>query len=328
MTYAIETQGLTKMFGDFTAVDDITIKVREGTINGFIGPNGAGKTTTMKILIGALHPTNGSGTIKGHPLGSMEAKKLLGFSPEHPKFYGDMSGQRYLVYMGMVCGMSRSSADKRASELLKWLGIDAFADKNVQSFSAGMRQKLSLAQSLIHEPEVLILDEPTANLDPAGRLSIIKNLKELCHESNVTVFISSHILAELEKLVNDVTLINHGKLVVESGVTQLEEEVSGNRFIIKTSDNERLLSILMERNYVSQAEMDDNNVIHVAAEGDMTQFRKKITQDILLCDVWLELFTLESADLESVFMKLVGEGEEKQIVKQEKVRKHKWRFGR
>lgn len=328
MTYAIETQGLTKMFGNFTAVDDISITVKEGTINGFIGPNGAGKTTTMKLLIGALHPTSGSGSIKGHPIGSMEARKLLGFSPEHPKFYGDMKAQKYLVYMGMVCGMSRAAADQRTSELLKWLGIDAFADKNVHSFSAGMCQKLSLAQSLIHEPEILILDEPTANLDPAGRLSIIENLKEICRESNVTVFISSHILAELEKLVNEVTLINHGKLVVESDVTQLEKEVSGNRFIIKTSDNEKLISILKKRSYVGEAEMDDNDVIHVAAKGDMTQFRKKITQDILLCDVWLELFTLESANLESVFMKLVGEGEEKQIVEQERTRKRRWRFGR
>ena len=189
MTYAIETQGLTKMFCNFTDVDDISITVKEWTINGFIGPNGAGKTTTMKLLIGALHPTSGSGSVKGHPIGSMEAKKLLGFSPEHPKFYGDMKAQKYLVYMGMVCGMPRAAADQRTSELLKWLGIDAFADKNIHGFSAGMCQKLSLAQSLIHEPEILILDEPTANLDPAGRLSIIENLKEICHESNVTVFI-------------------------------------------------------------------------------------------------------------------------------------------
>lgn len=328
MTYAIETQDLTKVFGDFTAVDNISIKVKEGTINGFIGPNGAGKTTTMKMLIGALHPTNGSGNIKGHPIGSMEAKKLLGFSPEHPKFYGDMKAQKYLVYMGMVCGMSRRAADQRSSELLKWLGIDAFANKNVQGFSAGMRQKLSLAQGLIHEPEVLILDEPTANLDPAGRLSIIENLKEICRESNVTVFISSHILAELEKLVNEVTLINHGKLVVESGVTQLEEEVSGNRFIIKTSDNNKLISILKKCNYASNIEMDNNDVIHCTAEGDIIQFKKKITHDILTCDVWLELFTLESADLESVFMKLVGEGEEKQIAEQERTHKHLRRFFR
>jgi ABC-2 type transport system ATP-binding protein len=205
MTLAIETNGLTKSFGTFTAVDGIDLRVEQGTINGFIGPNGAGKTTTMKVLIGALHPNGGSGKIKGHPLGSMEAKKLLGFSPEHPKFYEEMTGHDYLVYMGMICGMNRHEAYNRGMELLKWLDIAGFSDKKIHGYSAGMRQKLSLAQSLIHEPEILILDEPTANLDPAGRLSIIKKLKELCQENNTTVFISSHVLGELEKLVTDVT---------------------------------------------------------------------------------------------------------------------------
>lgn len=330
MTNAIETENLTKMFGDFTAVDDISIRVKEGTINGFIGPNGAGKTTAMKMLIGALNPTNGSGTIKGHPIGSISARKLLGYSPERPKFYGDMKAQKYLTYMGAVCGMSRSNADQRASELLRWLGIQNFAEKKIQGFSAGMRQKLSLAQSLIHEPEILILDEPTANLDPAGRLSIIENLKELCRESHVTVFISSHILAELEKLVSYVTLINHGKLVVESDVASLERKVSGNRFILKTSDNHKLLTVLEKRSYVKHCELDDNNIIHITSIGDENQFRKKITHDILLCDVWLEQFSLEASDLESVFMKLVGEGEEEQVEDDRQNKNHKrfWRFGK
>jgi len=330
MSYAIETENLTKMFGDFTAVDDISFKIKEGTINGFIGPNGAGKTTTMKMLIGALHPTKGAGTIKGHPIGSMGARKLVGFSPEHPKFYGDMKSQKYLAYMGMVCGMSRMDADKKAYELLNWLGMHDFAEKKIQGFSAGMRQKLSLAQSLIHEPEILILDEPTANLDPAGRLSIIENLKELCKESHVTVFISSHILAELEKLVSDVTLINHGKLVVESDVSSLEKKVSGNRFILKTSDNHKILSVLEKRSYVSDVKIDENDIIHLTCDCDEIKFRKKITHDILFSDVWLEQFTLESSDLESVFMKLVGEGEEKQKTddRQQKNHKRLWRFGK
>jgi ABC-2 type transport system ATP-binding protein len=231
--------------------------------------------------------------------------------------------------MGMVCGMSRSAADQRSYELLKWLGIDAFAEKNIKGFSAGMKQKLSLAQSLIHEPEILILDEPTANLDPAGRLSIIENLKELCKEANVTVFISSHILAELEKLVNDVTLINHGQLVVESDVKSLEKKVSGDRFILKTSNNEKLLNVLEKRSYVKHVEMDDNDILHITSQGDQDQFRKRITHDILVSDVWLEQFNIESSDLESVFMKLVGEGEEKQIVDdRQKPKRHRWRFGK
>jgi ABC-type multidrug transport system ATPase subunit len=323
---AIETRGLGKVFGDLVAVDSIDLKIREGTIHGFIGPNGAGKTTTMKMLIGALHPSKGSGTIKGHPLGSMEARKLLGYSPEHPKFYEGMAAQDYLAYMGVVCGMPRQDARKRSSELLKWLELQGFAGKKIGGFSAGMRQKLSLAQSLIHSPEILILDEPTANLDPAGRLSIIGNLKDLCREFKVTVFISSHILAELEKLVSEVTLLNHGKVVVESEVSTLEKKVSGNRYVLKTSDNRKMLSILKSRGYVTHADIDENNIIHLTAKGDEDRFKRNITRAILGSNVWLEQFGLEASDLESVFMKLVGEGEEKQAEGRQKIHKPFWRF--
>jgi ABC-2 type transport system ATP-binding protein len=328
MNTAIETKDLTKSFGDFTAVDGIDIKVREGTINGFIGPNGAGKTTTMKMLIGALHPTKGNGTIKDYQMGSMEAKKLLGFSPEHPKFYSDMSANKYLVYMGMICGMTRSQAESRSSELLKWLDIHNFSDKKIQGFSAGMRQKLSLAQSLIHEPEILILDEPTANLDPAGRLSIIKKLKELSQEYKTTVFISSHVLGELEKLVTEVTMINHGRLVARKDVSSLSKEVSENRYILKTSDNKKIMPLLDLCPLVDNLEVDENNIIHITSKGNEDKFRRDITHIVLQSDVWLELFNIETADLEGLFMKLVGEGEEDQRVKKHKHNLFFRRFGK
>jgi ABC-2 type transport system ATP-binding protein len=326
MTCAIETKNLTKLFGDLVAVDSANLRIREGTIHGFIGPNGAGKTTTMKMLIGALHPSGGEGKIKGFPLGSMEARKMLGYSPEHPHFYDGMSAQSYLVYMGMVCGLDRRRASERASKLLKWLDLQDFSNKKIGGFSAGMRQKMSLAQSMIHEPEILILDEPTANLDPAGRISIIENLKDLCREMKVTVFISSHILAELEKLVSEVTLLNHGKIVVESDVASLEKKVSGNRFILNTSDNRKILSLLKSKGYIRHGEMDENGIIHLTSRGDEDQFRRNVSRAILHSDVWLQQFSLEASDLESVFMKLVGEGEEKQLPQKQAGKKPFWRF--
>jgi ABC-2 type transport system ATP-binding protein len=328
MSFAIETNDLGKTFGDFAAVDGIDLQVKEGTINGFIGPNGAGKTTTMKMLIGALHPSKGSGTIKNYSIGSMDAKKLIGFSPEHPKFYEDMTAHSYLVYMGMICGMKRKEAHTRSMDLLKWLDIGGFADKRVHSFSAGMRQKLSLAQSLIHEPEILILDEPTANLDPAGRLSIIKKLKELCHNKKTTVFISSHVLGELEKLVTEVTMINHGKLVARKEITTLEKEVSADRYILKTSDNSKILPALNRSAFVAEAEIDENDIIHISCKGDEFLFRKDVTRVVLQSDVWVEMFNIETADLEGLFMKLVGEGEEDQRMEHKRKRHFLRRFGR
>lgn len=172
----IQTREMTKVFGDFTAVDSINLVVKRGSIHGFIGPNGAGKTTTIKMLIGALRCTSGEGWISGHRIGSVEARQLVGYSPEHPFFYDDMAAFDYLAYMGRVCGMGRGDANRRTNELLGWLDLEQFAESKVGGFSAGMKQRLSLAQALIHEPELLILDEPTANMDPTGRLSILDKL--------------------------------------------------------------------------------------------------------------------------------------------------------
>ncbi len=309
--YVIETSNLTKKFGDLVAVNGISIKIKAGTIHGFIGPNGAGKTTTMKMLIGALRPTAGSGTIKGHGIGSLEARKLFGFSPEHPQFYDKMTALDYLVYIGKVSGLGGQRAGERALEMLKWLELEEFADKKIGGFSAGMRQKMSLAQAMIHEPELLILDEPTANLDPAGRLGIIKKLRQLCKEKRITVFISSHILSELEKMVDEVTIISHGRIVTESGVKALEAKFAGNEYLLKTSESQRVLKSLQSRNFVHKAWVDENETIHIVAAGDETVFKRGIAKVIAANNVALHAFGVASSDLEQVFMRLVGESEQK-----------------
>ncbi len=318
--YMIETTNLTKRFGDLVAVNGMSIKVREGTIHGFIGPNGAGKTTTMKMLIGALKPTAGSGTIKGNRIGSLAARSIFGFSPEHPQFYDKMKAEEYLVYMGRVSGLGGQKARERAAEMLKWLDLLEFADKKIGGFSAGMRQKMSLAQAMIHEPELLILDEPTANLDPAGRLGIIKKLRQLAKDKKITVFISSHILSELEKMVDEVTIISHGKIVTESGVKALEARVAGNEYLLKTSDSQRMLKGLHKRSFVHKAWLDENGTIHVVAGGDELAFKRSIAKAIAASNVALEAFGVATGDLEQVFMKLVGESDQK-------MEREKSRFG-
>ncbi len=309
--YMIETGNLTKRFGDLMAVGGLSIKVKAGTIHGFIGPNGAGKSTTMKMLIGALHPSGGGGTIKGHPIGSLEARKLLGFSAEHPHFYENMKAYDYLVYIGRVSGLSGRRAGERASELLKWLDLEEFAGKKVGGFSAGMRQKMSLAQAMIHEPELLILDEPTANLDPAGRLSIIKKLQELCRQKKMTVFISSHILSELEKMVDEVTIISHGKVVTESGVKALETKFAGNEYLLKTPDHEKLMKVLRDRKFVHKVWRDEAGTIHIISAGDEMDFKRGVAKVVAASNAALDAFGMATSDLEKVFMKLVGESDQK-----------------
>lgn len=318
--YAIETNNLTKRFGDLIAVNGLSIKVRAGTIHGFIGPNGAGKSTTMKMLIGAIHPSEGSGRIKGFDMGSLNARKIFGFSPEHPQFYENMNSYDYLVYLGKVSGLG-GKAKERALEMLKWLDLSDFANKKIGGFSAGMRQKLSLAQAMIHEPELLILDEPTANLDPAGRLEIIKKLRMLAREKKITVFISSHILSELEKLVDEVTIISHGKIVTESGVKELEAKYAGNEYLLKASDPQQILKSVQKKGFVHKAWLDETGTIHLVSAGNESIFKKSIAKAIAANNSELEAFGVASGDLEQVFMKLVGESDQKM----EKV-KHKFKF--
>jgi len=319
----IETQNLTKKFGNFTAVNNINLKVRKGTIHGFVGPNGAGKTTTMKMLTGALRPSSGTAFIKGMKIGSVESRRIFGYSPEHPRFYEDMTAYDYLVYMVKICGVEKRKGCERAIELLEWLELKEFAHKKIGEFSAGMKQRLSLAQAMIHEPELLILDEPTANLDPAGRVSIINKLKELCKEKDITVFISSHILSELEKMIDFVTVINHGQIIVESDIKTLKRKFTGKKYILKTNKNRVILNELKSSELISQAWIDNKDTIHLIAVGDEELFRKKITKIILNCGASLEKFMLETSDLESVFMQLVGKGKEREIPKEKEKGKEK-----
>ena len=178
MEKIIKVEQMNKFFGSFKAIDDLSFELEGGKIYGIIGPNGAGKSTTMSLLMGLIFPSSGSGAIKGYPLGSNEAKKLMGYSPEFPNFYSDMSCLEYLVYMGQLSNLDFDTAVKRALELLDEFGLLEHKLKKVAKFSTGMKKKVGLIQAMLHDPEVLLLDEPTANLDPTSRSEIIQTLKK------------------------------------------------------------------------------------------------------------------------------------------------------
>jgi ABC-2 type transport system ATP-binding protein len=308
-TLMIETRKMTKTFGDFTAVDGVDISVRQGVIHGFVGPNGAGKTTTMKMLIGAIWCSGGEGYIKGNEIGSTAAKQIIGYAPEHAFFYGDMVASEYLEYMARICGVDRAGARKKAMELLDWLNIGEFAESKVGGFSAGMKQRLCLAQALIHDPELLILDEPTANMDPTGRISILDNLRGLCHEKHVTIFLSSHILSELEQVVDYMTMIDKGRIVVEGEMTELRKTFSGNLFLLKTSDNEKILDVLKNKGLCSEGWIDDADYIHVISDKT-TELRKEVVGALAQSDIELEHFSEERASLQDIYQKTMGMEEE------------------
>jgi len=300
----IETRELTKAFGDFVAVDGIGLKIREGSIHGFVGPNGAGKTTTIKMLVGAIRSTKGTGFIKGYPIGSVAARKVIGYSPEHPSFYGNMTALDYLIYMARVSGVERDTA-RKAAELLDWIELGRFVDTRVGGFSAGMKQRLSLAQALIHDPELLILDEPTANLDPTGRMTILDKLKQLSQERKVTVFISSHILSELEQLVDSVTLINRGQIAAEDSMEHLKKIFSQNHYLLKTSSNESVLEAMKTKAYLQESWLGADGFIHLISE-DNTALKQGVMEALSQTRVLLEHFSQEEVTLESIYRRTMG----------------------
>lgn len=305
----IETRNLTKRFGDFTAVDGINLAVQPRTIHGFVGPNGAGKTTTMKMLTGAIWCSQGEGYIKGHEIGSTPAKQVIGYSPEHTFFYNDMVASDYLSYMARICGVERSEARKKALDLLDWLDLGGFAESKVGGFSAGMKQRLGLAQALIHEPELLILDEPTANMDPTGRISILDKLRELSHERNATIFLSSHILSELEQVVDFMTMIDRGRVVVEGNMTELRRRFSGNHFLLKTSQNEKILEVIKDKGLFRESWTDTDDFIHMISD-DTTALRKVVVETVVQTGAELEHFSEERASLQDIYRKTMSMEEE------------------
>ena len=298
----IETKGLTKAFGKLVAVQDLNLKVHTGEIHGFVGPNGAGKSTTLKMLVGAIRITAGEGFIGGHPLGSEVARRLIGYSSDRPSFYGDMTAWDYLVHMAELSGMGTDEAEYRARELLIWLELAEFSDTKVEGFSAGMKQRLSLAQAMAHRPRLLLLDEPTANLDPNGRSSLLEKLRQLRQEQGMTIFISSHILPELEQLVDAVTMIDKGRLVAEDSISHLKQEISLNHYILNTSDNEAVYNTLKGKACVQEIHLDAEGVIHLTSD-DLATLQDTVIHVVSGCNALLKYFGEEHVSLDDIYRK-------------------------
>jgi len=306
----IETKGLTKKFGKLMAVDSLDVKVQKGIIHGFVGPNGAGKTTTIKLLVGAIRRTSGEGFIKGYPIGSVDARRAIGYSPERPSFYRDWNAFDYLVHMAALSGIKTDEAERRSQDLLEWLELSDFARAKVGGFSAGMKQRLSIAQAMSHKPELLVLDEPTANLDPDGRMSLLEKLKSLPREQGVTVFISSHILSELEFLIDSVTLINKGRTVAEDSVKVMKEEISLNRYVLNTSNNQAVMKALQGHASILEMKLGNDGAIHISSP-DMGQLQSAVMEAVTKTGSLLKYFGEEQVKLEDIYRSTMDQGKDK-----------------
>jgi ABC-2 type transport system ATP-binding protein len=306
----IETRGLTKKYGKLVAVNSLDVKVQKGAVHGFVGPNGAGKSTTIKLLVGAIRRTSGEGFIKGYPIGSVDARRAIGYSPERPSFYKDWTAFDYLVHMAALSGIKTDEAERRSQDLLEWLDLSDFAKAKVGGFSAGMKQRLSIAQAMSHKPELLVLDEPTANLDPDGRMSLLEKLKKLPQEQGVTIFISSHILSELEYLIDTVTLINKGRTLAEDSVKVMKEEIALNRYVLNTSNNEAVMKALQGQPSIQEMKLSNDGVIHISSQ-DMGKLQSAVMEAVTKTGSLLKYFGEEQVKLEDIYRSTMDQGKDK-----------------
>ena len=227
----ITIQDLTKFYGDFKAVDDISFEVRDGEILGFLGPNGAGKTTTLKIITCYMPPTEGSIMVNDLNIrdDSMEIRRMIGYLPESTPLYDDMSVQEYLDYICDLREITGSRRRDRLDAMIETCGLAKVIGKNITDLSKGYRQRVGIAQAMIHEPDILILDEPTVGLDPNQIVDIRNLIKEIGKEK--TVMLSTHILSEVEATCDRVVIISSGEIVADGTPDKLRSEMAGKSVI-------------------------------------------------------------------------------------------------
>jgi ABC-2 type transport system ATP-binding protein len=224
---AIRTEGLTKHYSvgfwrsrPYVALDHLTLQVAPGEVFGFLGPNGAGKTTTLKLLMQLIFPTSGRAEILGRPVGDVAMKRRIGYLPENPSFYDNLSAEELLTYFATLFGYHGRERSARVSRMLDEVGLGAERRFQLRKYSKGMLQRVGLAQALLNDPEVVFLDEPMSGLDPMGRREVRDIILRL-RDRGTTVFFSSHILADAEALCSRVAIVAHGKMVASGSVNEM-----------------------------------------------------------------------------------------------------------
>jgi ABC-2 type transport system ATP-binding protein len=306
---AIETRGLTKRFGSILALDRLDLAVPRGSIFGLLGPNGAGKTTTIRILAGLARPTAGSALVAGVPvgLGQPELRRRLGYLDQDPRFYSWMKGRELLELVGRLHGLGGAELRTRVAGMLERTGLAGAAERRIGGYSGGMRQRLGIAQALVHAPELLILDEPVSSLDPEGRRDLLELVAGLRGEA--TVVFSTHVLADVERICDRVAILDRGRRVTEG---PLEELLAAHARPIYNLDpaprQEAAVAALLARLRAAPWTTD----VTATAVGirvtvaDPDAAAGAILPLVVACGVVLESFERARPTLEDVFLELVG----------------------
>ncbi len=302
MSYILQTSHLSKTIDGKQLVTDVNIHVKKGEVYGFLGPNGAGKTTVMKMLTNLWKPTSGTVALFGKALEktSYEVLKRMGSIIEFPTFYDHMSGkdnlQLHCEYMGYY---NKGSVE----EALQMLGLSDAADRPAGSYSLGMKQRLGIARAILCKPELVILDEPTNGLDPAGMKQIRDLFRMLCTEYGMTLMISSHLLPEIESIADTVGVIHHGKMMKEISMKEIAE--TNTAYIeLAVENTKKAAYVLAEKMQLSNFKIVNDSQIRIYEQGVTTQ---KISKELMANDVEIASISQHTENLEDYFLKITSE---------------------
>jgi len=302
----IDVEHITKQYGDFTALDDLNFTIGKGEVVGFLGPNGAGKTTTMRILTGFMPPTSGAARIAGHDVffDSLEARRKIGYLPETVPLYPEMTVRSYLSYMAKLRGTkNRKECVDAAMEATH---LTDRADMIIAKLSKGYRQRVGLSQALVHQPEVLILDEPTIGLDPKQIIEVRELIRELGREH--TIILSTHILPEVSQICTRVIIINEGKIVAEDTPERLTALLGGGErlYLEVRKPSADVPAQLAQISGVTQVELAGEASYEIACAPG-TDCRAEIAREVVTRDWGLLEMRPIGMSLEEIFLKLTTE---------------------
>ena len=299
----IEISHLTKKFDQFVAVDDLSFSVREGEVLGFLGPNGAGKSTTMKVITGFLSPSSGSVVIDGHDISeaALEAKRLIGYLPEGAPSYGDMTTIEFLRFIAQIRGFRGAEIEQKVDQVINEVALQSVRNQSIETLSKGFKRRVGLAQAIMHDPKVLILDEPTDGLDPNQKHHVRALIKRLATDK--IVIISTHILEEVTAVCSRALIIANGKVVADGTPAELESKSQYHQAISVTlTDSHDLVSDLKAVPGIASVEVSENNslIYTIFAEGGNPIFSQ--ISEIAREKQWpISEFHVERGQLEDVF---------------------------
>jgi ABC-2 type transport system ATP-binding protein len=318
MDLAIETSDLTKKYGSLTAVNKLDLKVKRNMIHGFLGPNGAGKTTTIKILVGLLRPNEGTVKVLGQELHGgksagflqsfyeqTDSRLSIGYMPELPKFPKHLKGSELLDIYGQMYGMTQKQRKEQIPKLIELVGLKGRENDLIGKYSKGMQQRIGIAQTLLNNPELVILDEPSLGLDPVGMVEVREVVKEIAKEGR-TVFVSSHLLFEVEQICTHVTIINRGTALVSDTLQKVSGILTGPAMlhveVAKISDT--IVNAVKKLPCVSSVLQTGNNLrIQMTTHEDT---RAQVSQEITRSGGIIVAMSQKTSNLEDVFIQLIN----------------------